>query len=98
MKATIDQKPQLGHNEMCHVNRLIVCYSDATGLNHFNIKIFRLQHQMSGINIKTIQDCHQNLLCNIVPVLHIHHRFMKPSVWLIIAPSSCLYPIWYIAS
>jgi len=24
IKATIDQKPQLGHNEMCHVNRLIV--------------------------------------------------------------------------
>jgi len=23
IKATIDQKPQLGHNEMCHVNRLI---------------------------------------------------------------------------
>jgi len=23
IKATIDQKPQLGHNEMCHVNSLI---------------------------------------------------------------------------
>jgi len=26
--------------------------SDATGLNRLNIKFFRLQHQMSGINIK----------------------------------------------
>jgi len=28
-----------------------------------------------------------------VPILHIHHRFIKPSVWLIISPSSSQYPI-----
>jgi len=28
-----------------------------------------------------------------VPILHIHHRFMKPSVWLIISPSSSQYLI-----
>jgi len=31
-----------------------------------------------------------------VPILHIHHRFMKPSVWLIISPSSSQYPIFCI--
>jgi len=70
--------------------------SDATGLNGFNIKFFSLQHQMSGINIKKTQDCYQNLLYSMVPILHIHHRFMKPSVWLLIVPSGCQCPICYI--
>jgi len=67
--------------------------SDATGLNRFNIKFFTLQCQMSGINIKKTQDCYQNLLYNMVPLLHIHHRCMKPSLWLIIASLSCRYLI-----
>jgi len=48
---------------------------------------------MSGINIKKILDCYQNLLYNMVPILHIHHCFMKPFVWLIIGPSSRQYLI-----
>jgi len=31
-----------------------------------------------------------------VSILHIHHRFMKPSVWLIISPSSSQYLIYCI--
>jgi len=49
--------------------------SDATGLNRFNIKFFRLQHQKDTRLL--------NLLYNLVPILHIHYRFMKLSVWLI---------------
>jgi len=49
---------------------------------------------MSAINIKKTQDGYQNFLYNVVPILHIHHRFMKPSLWLIIGSSSCQYPIY----
>jgi len=30
---------------------------------------------MSSINIKNTQDCYQNLLYNMIPILHIHHCF-----------------------
>jgi len=45
---------------------------------------------MSGINIKKTQDCYKNFLYNMVPILHILHRFIKPSVWLIIALSTAV--------
>jgi len=32
--------------------------------------------KFSGFNIKKTQDCYQNLLCNMVPILHIHHCCM----------------------
>ena len=35
---------------MCIV--MLLASNDATGLTHFNIKFFRPQHQISGINIK----------------------------------------------
>jgi len=37
-------------------------------------------------------------LYNMVPILHIYHCFMKPSVWLIIGSSSCQYLIHCIVS
>jgi len=53
---------------------------------------------MSGNSIKKTQDCYQNFLYDMIPISHIHHRFMKPFVWLIIAPSSCQYPTHCIVS
>jgi len=43
--------------------------SDATGLNRFNIKFFRLQHQISSINIKERQDLSK--------FLHITYNYRK---------------------
>jgi len=60
----------------------IVLTSNFSG---FNISV-RHQHQKT-------QDCYQNFLYNMFPILHTQHCFMKPSVWLIIAPSGCQYPI-----
>jgi len=79
---------QQGLFEFQSVVPVIAALSDATGIKRFNIKFFRIQHQMSSINIKKTQNCYQSLFSAMVPILHIHHRFVKPSVWLITAPSS----------
>jgi len=56
-----------------------------------------LQHQIfqaSTSNVKhqhqKTQDCYKNFLYNTVPILHIQHRFMTPSLWLIIAASTAV--------
>jgi len=47
VRAAIRALPDCYYN----LNYTSLIPSDATGLSHFNIKFFRFQHQISGINI-----------------------------------------------